>query len=191
MAVKRDKAKLIAQVLAARDGDRTAYGQLVDAFQGVVMAVVYPAVRRREVAEDLAQECFIKAYFGLRDLREPEKFVGWLRRIASHTATDWLRGKRSEIYLEKLAEAGIEPSAPEVGPGNALEDEEEHNVVLKALEELREDYRDIIVMKHLENRSYRYIANALGMSITAVGEKLSRVRALLKDKLRHKLDLGD
>ncbi len=182
MADPADRSELVALVKAARRGDREAYGRLVERYRSVVMASVYASVRRREVAEDLAQECFIKAYAALGELREPARFAGWLRTIATHTAADWLRARRSEVNLDKLAERGAEPSAPPVRPGEGMED-----AILSALAELREDYREIVVLKHLENYSYREIAEMLGMSVTAVGEKLSRVRALLKKKLKGRL----
>jgi RNA polymerase sigma-70 factor (ECF subfamily) len=179
--------ELVRLVGAAAAGDKEAYGRLVERFRSVVMASIYSAVRRREVAEDLAQECFIKAYGALGELREPERFAGWLRTIAAHTAADWLRSRRSEVNLDKLAEAGAEPCAPADRLGGAIEDAEEEDAVLGALSELRDDYREIVVLKHLENYSYREIAEMLGMSVTGVGEKLSRVRSMLKKKLKGRL----
>ncbi len=189
MSELADRSQLVSLVVAARGGDREAYGQLVERYRSVVIASVYAAVRRREVSEDLAQECFIKAYAALGELREPARFAGWLRTIAAHTAADWLRARRSEVNLDKLTEAGAEPCAPLVRPGEGLEDAEEEDVILRALAELREDYREIVVLKHLEGYSYRKIAEMLGMSVTAVGEKLSRVRTLLKKRLKNRLNL--
>jgi RNA polymerase sigma-70 factor (ECF subfamily) len=180
-------ADLAAMVESASRGDKEAYGRLVERFRTVVIASIYSAVRRREVAEDLAQECFIKAYSALGELREPARFAGWLRTIAAHTAADWLRARRSEVNLDKLAEAGAEPCAPQARLGADIEDAEEEDAVLRALSELREDYREIVILKHLGNYSYREIAEMLGMSVTGVGEKLSRVRAILKKKLRDRL----
>jgi RNA polymerase sigma-70 factor, ECF subfamily len=184
-----DRSELVRLVEAARGGDREAYGQLVERYRSVVMASIYASVRRREVAEDLAQECFIKAYSALGELREPARFAGWLRTIAAHTAADWLRARRSEVNLDKLTEVGAEPCAPQVQPGEGLEEAEEEDAILGALAQLREDYREIVVLKHLEGYSYRQIAEMLGMSVTAVGEKLSRVRTLLKKKLQGRIQL--
>jgi RNA polymerase sigma-70 factor (ECF subfamily) len=184
VASTADGAELANMVRAAQRGDREAYSRLVDRYRSVVMAAIYASVRRLEVSEDLAQECFIKAFAALDELREPERFGAWLRTIAGHTAADWLRARRSEVNIDKLTEAGAEPSAPHAPPGLHLEDAEEENAVLVALAGLREDYREIIILKHVENYSYREIAEMLGMSVTAVGEKLSRVRALLKKKLK-------
>jgi RNA polymerase sigma-70 factor, ECF subfamily len=179
--------ELIRLVRAAQRGDREAYSVLVERYRSVVMAAIYASVRRLEVSEDLAQECFIKAFAALDELREPERFGSWLRTIAGHCAADWLRAKRSEVNIDKLTEAGAEPSAPHAPPGTRLEEAEEENAVLGALAGLREDYREIIILKHVENYSYREIADHLGMSVTAVGEKLSRVRSLLKKKLKDQL----
>jgi RNA polymerase sigma-70 factor (ECF subfamily) len=183
-----DSAEMVSLVRSAQRGDREAYSRLVDRYRSVVMAAIYASVRRLEVSEDLAQECFIKAFAALDELREPERFGAWLRTIAGHTAADWLRARHSEVNIDKLTEAGAEPSAPAPPPGAHLEDAEEENAVLAALAGLREDYREIIILKHVENYSYREIAEQLGMSVTAVGEKLSRVRGLLKKKLKNLSD---
>jgi RNA polymerase sigma-70 factor (ECF subfamily) len=182
-----DGGELTALVRAAQRGDREAYSRLVERYRTVVAAAVYATVRRLDVVEDLAQEVFIKAFGALEELREPARFAGWIRIIAVHAATDWLRGHRSEVHLDKLAEDGVEISAPAAVPGGAIEDAEERNAVLSALAGLREDYREIVILKHLEGYSYREIADMLGMSVTAVGEKLSRVRALLRKKLKRQL----
>jgi RNA polymerase sigma-70 factor (ECF subfamily) len=184
-----ERSRLLELVDCARRGDREAYGQLVERYRSVVMASIYAAVRRRDVAEDLAQECFIKAYSALGELREPVRFAGWLRTIAAHTAADWLRARRSEVNLDRLTEAGAEPCAPQFRPGERMEDAEEEDAVISALAELREDYREIVVLKHLENYSYREIGEMLGMSVTAVGEKLSRVRSLLRKKLKGRISI--
>jgi RNA polymerase sigma-70 factor (ECF subfamily) len=180
-------SELAALVGQARGGDREAYGQLVERYRSVVITSIYAVVRRREVAEDLAQECFIKAFAALGELRDPARFGGWLKTIASHTAADWLRARKSEVNLDKLREAGAEPCAPPVRPGEGIEDAEEEDAILTALSELREDYREIVVLKHLENYSYREIGELLGMSVTAVGEKLSRVRTMLRRKLKDRI----
>lgn len=176
-------------VRAAQRGDREAYSTLVLRYRSMVVAAILGSVRRGDMVEDLAQECFIKAYAAIGELRQPERFPGWLRQIARHTAADWQRGHRSELRLGDVAEGGAFPAAPAPSPGAGLEDAEEEDAVLAAIAGLREDYREILLLKHLENRSYRQIARMLGMSVSAVGEKLSRVRGLLKKQLKGKVQL--
>jgi RNA polymerase sigma-70 factor, ECF subfamily len=171
-------------VLQAIDGNTEAYGELVNRYQNEVRSLARAIVRSHQSAEDLSQDAFIKAYHSLSDLKEPEKFGGWICTILRHTALDFLRASKSMASLETLQEEGFEPKleAPELG-ATVLEAREEETRALDALKNLREDYREIIVLKHVEKLSYKEIARRLNMSVSAVGEKLSRVRSLLKRRL--------
>ncbi|MCY3017533.1 MAG: sigma-70 family RNA polymerase sigma factor [Planctomycetota bacterium] len=165
-------------------GDTDAYGELVARHHHAVRLLAKGIVKDYQHAEDLAQEAFIRAYHSLADLNEPEKFGGWVATILRRVALDYLRLSRNAVSLEVLQEEGFEPChpAPEVAPV-MIETEEDNARVLEALRNLREDYREIIILKHVENLSYKELASRLNMSVSAVGEKLSRVRALLKRRL--------
>lgn len=171
-------------VLRSISGDADAYSELVNRYQHEVRNLARAIVKDYQNAEDLAQDAFIKAYHSLSDLKEPEKFGGWICTILRHTALDFLRSGKRSVSLETLQEEGFEPAqeAPEAG-STILESHEEEARTLDALINLREDYREIIILKHVEKMSYKDIAKRLNMSVSAVGEKLSRVRALLKRRL--------
>jgi RNA polymerase sigma-70 factor, ECF subfamily len=171
-------------VLKAIEGNTEAYSELVNRYQNEVRSLARAIVRSHQSAEDLSQDAFIKAFHSLSDLKEPEKFGGWICTILRHTALDFLRASKNMASLETLQEEGFEPKleAPELG-ASVLEAHEEESRALDALKNLREDYREIIVLKHVEKLSYKEIAKRLNMSVSAVGEKLSRVRSLLKRRL--------
>ena len=178
-----------AQLVAASlKGDTIAYGELVNRHQDSVNTLARTMVRDYQHAEDLAQETFLKAYHFLHDLQEPEKFGGWILTILRHTALDFLRSKREGVSLETLQEDGFEPEdGTRIDPMvAAIETHEDELRVLAALRTLREDYREIIMLKHVERLSYKEIAERTNMSVSGVGEKLSRVRALLKLRLEKK-----
>jgi RNA polymerase sigma-70 factor (ECF subfamily) len=173
---------------AALKGDTAAYGELVNRHQSAVNNLARTMVRDYQHAEDLAQETFLKAYSFLADLQEPEKFGGWALTILRHTALDFLRAKRDAVSLETLQQDGFEPQDlsekdPQIA---AVESHEDEMRVLEALHTLREDYREIIILKHVERLSYKEIAERVNMTVSGVGEKLSRVRALLKQRLEKK-----
>jgi RNA polymerase sigma-70 factor (ECF subfamily) len=171
-------------VLRSIKGDAEAYGELVNRYQLEVRNLARAIVKDFQNAEDLAQDAFIKAYHSLSDLKEPEKFGGWICTILRHTALDFLRSGKRSVSLETLQEEGFEPAHETPPTGHALlESHEEEARTLNALVNLREDYREIIILKHVEKLSYKDIAKRLNMSVSAVGEKLSRVRALLKRRL--------
>jgi RNA polymerase sigma factor (sigma-70 family) len=174
-------------VRAAMKGDINAFEELIVRHRGAVVAQSYAVVGDYHVAEDLAQEAFVKAYESLADLKDPRKFAGWLSVIVRHTCVDWLRTRKGEVSLEAMKDEGFEIKEPVGGEASlSVEDAEEDRKVLAAMAELREDYREILVMKHMENMSYREIADRLNMTVSAVGEKLSRVRGILKSKLEKK-----
>ncbi|HYG76056.1 MAG TPA: RNA polymerase sigma factor [Planctomycetota bacterium] len=179
--VERPDGELVTQAIA---GDTEAYGELVNRYQHEVRNLARAIVKDFQNAEDLAQDAFIKAFHSLSDLKEPEKFGGWICTILRHTCLDFLRSGKHNVSLEVLQEEGFEPSQEESERGVAkLESHEEEARTLEALINLREDYREIIILKHVEKMSYKDIAKRLNMSVSAVGEKLSRVRALLKRRL--------
>lgn len=168
-------------------GDLDAYDELVERYQNGARTRALSVVQDYQAAEDIAQEALVKAFNALKDLEDPQRFAGWLLTIVQHTALDFVRARREGMSLETLQEQGFE--APRDTRGLQLEKMEEREEDLKVLEamgELREDYREILVLKHVEGLSYREIAARLDMTVSAVGEKLSRVRGLLKRRLEKK-----
>jgi len=172
----------LVELTAHGDGD--AYNELVERYQNAVRNRAMGVVKDFQAAEDIAQEAFVKAFKYLPDLDDSRKFAGWLMTIVQHTALDYVRAQRQGVSLDTMREQGYEAPRPTHGlQVEKLEDREEEFQVLDALKDLREDYREIIILKHVEKLSYKEIADRLGMSVSAVGEKLSRVRGLLKRKL--------
>ncbi len=142
----------------------------------MVYAIARQYVKDEHVAEDVAQEAFIRAHRSFDGLRDPARVKTWLYSLTRNAAIDWLRAHRRKVLpLEEAAE--VPQPAPR--PGTR---EEQAAVVMAALEALREDYREIILMRYFDGLSYREIADALGMTVGAVGEKLSRVRDMIVER---------
>ena len=174
-------------VQLTRNGHPEAYDELVARYQNAVRSRAFAVLTDYQAAEDVAQEAFIKAYGALAHLAEPSRFGGWLLTIVQHTALDQLRARKDNPSLENLREQGFEAPRPTRGLQiEKVADHEEELRVLEALTDLREDYREIIVLKHVDKLSYKQIADRLGMTVSSVGEKLSRVRGLLKRKIEKK-----
>ena len=174
-------------VKMALQGDLDAYDELVERYQNGARNRALSVVQDYQAAEDIAQDALVKAFNALKDLEDPQRFAGWLLTIVQHTALDFVRARREGMSLETLKEQGFE--APRDTRGLQLEKMEEREEDLKVLEamgELRDDYREILILKHVEGLSYREIAERLEMTVSAVGEKLSRVRGLLKRRLEKK-----
>ena len=157
---------------AARAGDREAFGAIVTRHQRAVTAVVYAATRDRVLADDLAQEAFVVAWRQLDRLDDPARLSAWLCGIARKQALHTLRWRRREVPLD------VEPIAATT-PFDQLADHERAQRVAAALARVPESYRDALVLYYGDERSADGVARALGISVAAAHQRLSRGRAHL------------
>jgi len=177
-----DDAVFVRRALA---GDQAAYEMLVEKYQRAAVGFAYGVTGERSAAEDAAQEGFVRAFQALGQLDKPGRFLSWLRTIVRNSAMDIMRRRQRTVSLDELAETGFDPESLRTGtPGDALAEEERVGAMLKILDGLRPDYREIVMLRYGEEMSYRAIAELLDMKVSAVGEKLSRVRNLLREKAR-------
>lgn len=102
-----------ALVIAARTGDRSAFGELYDRRARLIRAICYNATGDLDAAAELAQEVFLRAYARLNTLRDPERFTPWLTGIARQVGREWLRGKLRDRKLACPLPEGAEPAARE------------------------------------------------------------------------------
>jgi len=160
----------IELVVAARRGDRDAFGELYRRYGRMVHGVLLARVPRPQV-EDLVQDVFLLALRRLDSLRDPERFGGWLAMIARNRATDFHRRSRDTVELSD------EMPAPEQG-GDA-----EALAVLGMLRELPEAYRETLVLRLVEGMTGPEIAARTGMTEGSVRVNLHRGMKLLKSKL--------
>jgi len=172
-------------VLRAAAGDATAFEPLVRRYSDTIVRFSHHMVGDFQVAEDIAQDTFLKAFSHIGRLEDAAKFATWLYSIARHLCLDWIRARRSTVSMDVLESDGVEISGgPDDLPERYLETGEMHGRVLAELQRLRPDYREILLMKHVYELSYKEIGEMAGLSVSAVGEKLSRVREILRKKLR-------
>jgi RNA polymerase sigma-70 factor, ECF subfamily len=168
-------------VLRAAAGDERAYGKLVQAYQSRVFNFVRSMVRNDEVAEDITQESFVKAFFSLKRLQNPGSFKSWLFRIANNNTLDWLRRKKFQLIDvdEQIHESYVDERNPERG---AMEEERLLHV-RKALDKLKPDQKAILVMCDLQGLSYSDIAEVLKVPFGTVQSRIFYARKKLKEHL--------
>ncbi|MHC5037276.1 MAG: RNA polymerase sigma factor [Planctomycetota bacterium] len=156
-------------------GDKAAFGTLVRRYQNILFGTVCSFVKNRSDAEELTQETFFKAYNALGQLRDRDKFVGWLRMIARNISLDWMKKERKKkSALDRLPEP------------QAKEKEEESpftEPVLREVERLSDIYRVVIQLRYLEGYSLKQIASALGVPGSTVRNRLWRAHETLKERL--------
>jgi len=164
-------------------GDSSAFERLVREYMNTVLGLAYNYVGNFSTAEDIAQETFVQAFQSLESLRDGARFKVWLLKIARNKSIDAIRRSPRWVSLDQSRDVEREVSMHSIpaaaDPGFKFGEED----LISALGSLREDYREIFVMKHIDNLSYKEISLILGMTVSAVGEKLYRVRSMIREKL--------
>ena len=169
---------LVYRVMA---GEREAFGELVERYTGLVRGVIYHKVRRPDEVDDLVQDVFCKAYQELPKLREAAKFGPWLGRIALNRAQAWLRQYKVQNEYRRDQGGVSDDGGPR--PDLLLEHGETRGIVWEALDRLRPEYRQILLLFHFENCPQRDIARFLNISLPTVKWRLLRARQNLHRRL--------
>jgi len=172
-------------VLAAQQGDRAAFGRLVEAYQAPVYNLAYRMLGHRQEAEDAAQETFLRAYANLTSYNPQRRFSNWLFAIASHHCIDRLRRLRGQVVsLDKDPSLAGELIDREPLPEAAALTREEERLVQWLLARLPADYRLVITLFYWYDLSCREIGEVAGISEGAVKVRLHRGRRMLAELLR-------
>ncbi len=188
--VEQSDAELVRHTLC---GDKSAYNTLVLRYQRQVYNLAYRMLGNAEDSGDLVQDTFIRAYGALASFRQDASFLTWLYKIASNLCIDQLRSRktRSALSLDSEREEGREPAnenrcnAPEdMAVRGAVQE-----VVHHAIQNLPERYRQVVVMRHLQDMSVEEIATALDLPTGTVKTHLFRAREMLRGRLRPALEM--
>ena len=197
MAAKPDLAAKSDQdiVALARAGEEPAYRELIRRYERPIFSLLYRMVRDRELAEDLAQETFVKALNAIESYRPEFKFSSWIFKIANNAAIDHLRRRELDtLSLEGSPHAetpdAIEATALQIGarqesPLDAVEARELGGQIEVAIARLRPEYRSCILLRHVEGRAYEEIAEILGLPLGTVKTYIHRARNELRQALAH------
>jgi RNA polymerase sigma-70 factor (ECF subfamily) len=146
--------------------------RLVQEHERMVRALAMAYCRDENAADDIVQETFWRAWRSLNGLQDPSKVKTWLYALARNAAIDYVRSRRRR----KTEALTVDVEAPERSPGDSSDR------VMRAVDGLRGDYRQIVLLHYIEKLSYAQIGEALGMTPSAVGEKLHRVRKMVQQR---------
>jgi RNA polymerase sigma-70 factor (ECF subfamily) len=177
-------------MLRVRDGDETGFALLLNRHRGPVVHFLYRMVQNQGVAEELAQEVFLRVYKSRGTYEPTAKFTTWLFRIATHLALNWLRDGKAEKGQESIDDTAGE------GPARQLQDRSgtiEQTLVYEArlreirtaIEALPGKQRAAVLMHKYEEMEYSQIAGVLGCSESAVKSLLFRAYETLRARLAH------
>jgi RNA polymerase sigma-70 factor, ECF subfamily len=183
----------VALMLRVKDDDAIAFEMLIDRHQGKIQRFMMGWVNNVQVAEDLAQDVFLRVYKARKTYLPTAKFTTWLYRIANNIASNHVRDNANRrefqisnasnhsgtgVMIENIAMApsGFQPS-------RQIDHSERSGVILQALQALGERQRTAVMLSKFEGMSYQEIADTMGMSVQAVKSLLSRARVNLKNLL--------
>lgn len=182
-------------VASALTGSQEAFRELVVRFERPVYSLIARMVQDPAMAEDLAQEAFVKAYRSLRSYDASRKLSSWLFKIAHNTAIDYLRKSVLDVVsleapLEEEGRGGLaavlaDPSVE--NPAAAVERRDMARFLERAIGRLRPEYREAVVLFYLEGASYQEICEVTGLPLGTVKTNLHRARKELAQEMS---DLG-
>jgi RNA polymerase sigma-70 factor (ECF subfamily) len=165
-----------------RAGAPLAFEELVRRYQHRVFGIALRMLGNRAEAEDIAQEAFLRAHRALREFRGDAKLSTWLYAIASRLClTRLASGERGMIRQGEETVMRLAHDAD--GPDTALEQTELEGALHRAIAELPDDRRIVVVLRDLEGLSYEEIGEALDLPAGTVRSRLHRARLDLKEKL--------
>jgi RNA polymerase sigma-70 factor (ECF subfamily) len=175
-------------MLQVREGDAATFDILVDRYRRDLVSYLFRMIQNHAVAEELAQETFLRAYRSRAAYQPTAKFKTWLYSIATRLALNWLRDNRTRRHYEPLEGtrdrgAPREFADPRPLAESALMREDVVRAVRQALNELPDRQRSVILMHKYQDMSYDEIAIALGCTLQAVKSLLFRAHSTLREKL--------
>ncbi len=166
----------------AQQGDQEAFSEIYNLFFDKIYTFIYFRVNHKEVAEDLAEDVFMKAFQRISKLKEPKALEGWIYQIARNTVIDYYRSKKQTVALEEVENTlQYEHALVDV-----IELEAQQRIFLELLNELGAEQKAVIKMKFFEQLENDTIAAQLNKTEGAIRVIQHRALSKLKDLLKEK-----
>jgi RNA polymerase sigma-70 factor, ECF subfamily len=167
-----------------QNGDTSVFRYLVERYQERIRNLIYSIFNEKEIVDDLAQEIFIKVYEALPKFRFESSFYTWLYRISVNKSRDEMRKRKAKKFftfnhVQETSKLNLDNLM-----SVSFDDENIHEVIEKALQDLPEKYRMPIILKDVDGMSYDEIADVLKCEVGTVKSRLSRGRSMLKNVLK-------
>jgi RNA polymerase sigma-70 factor (ECF subfamily) len=182
-------------VILAQRGREPAFRELIRRYERPVFSLIYRMVRDSTTAEDLAQDAFIKVLNNLDKYRPEFKFSSWLFKIANNVAIDHLRKRQVDTIsmdgsphattASEIEATSIDLADQGESALDALAARELGAAIEVAIGQLRPEYRNCIMLRHVEGRSYEEIAATLDLPLGTVKTYIHRARHQLREALEH------
>jgi RNA polymerase sigma-70 factor (ECF subfamily) len=173
-----------AVIVAVLSGDRQAFTQLVKKYQRPIYAALRRLVRQHEDADDLTQECFVRAFQHLREFDLHRSFYPWLYRIGINLAISFMRKRKWRSAVDSV---DVFPTA-EGNPQVHAETQEFYQALENAIAKLPAEQRSILLLRTREDMSYQEMSETLGIELGTVMSRLARAREKLRAWMRPHLE---
>ena len=161
-------------VEAAIDGDAESFTELCRCYYPAMVAIAHSLIGDRHLAEDAAQETFAKAAVKLPQLRQTNKFAGWLAAICRNEARDMARRSNSLRANDEVSATAAKTERHDSG-----------EAVRQAMDKLSAPARELVFLRYYDGLSYERISELLGISEQAINGRLRRAKRKMADYLRH------
>ena len=174
-------------VKRAKSGDYQAFDLLVLKYQSRLISTAFKFVKDVQIAEDIVQDSFIKAFKALESFREDSSFYTWIYRIAVNTSKNFLVSKKrkSELLNSDLSEEAsyeIEP-VETYSPEDLLQATQLKKVITETIDHLGEDTRTALTLRELDGLSYEQIADVVNCPVGTVRSRIFRGREVIDEAI--------
>jgi len=186
MRSSRPKRNESALVCAARQGDRQALQKLLETHWRWLKGLLYSILGNPDDVDEALQSVCVLLLDKIGTLKDPESFKPWLAAVARNLAlTRRQRRSRKPLALDELS-AIRETADPQQNVVEEITRQETHQQILQAIELLPEKYREVFVMKYMQDMSYAEIGEILNLPLTTVQMRLVRARRMIQNRLTGK-----
>ena len=182
----------LSLVRRVKKGDYRAFDLLVLKYQSRVIATAFKYVKERQLAEDIAQEAFIKSYKSIDSFREESSFYTWVYRITVNTAKNYLVSskRRDEVVISDLSlDDSFYPKKLDVdSPQEILKASELRDLIFETLSSLGEETRTALSLREFDGLSYEQIAEIVQCPVGTVRSRIFRGREIIEEVVGKHMD---
>jgi len=182
-----------ALIEATKNGDEAAFAVIMGRYRNPITNYLYRFLNDYEEAVDLAQETFVRVYFAIDRYHTEYAFSTYIYRIATNLAISEIRKRKRRTILSLTGlfqsdaddNTEFQPADDKALPDKDLIDDEQGRVIARAIATLPPKYRVPVILRDVEGKTYDEIAEILDLGLGTTKSRISRARALLKEKLRN------
>jgi RNA polymerase sigma-70 factor (ECF subfamily) len=171
-------------IRAAQSGDTAAFQELYDHYRDRVYSLIYYSLNDAHQVEDALQTVFVKVFQALPFFRLESSFLTWIYRVALNECKNRRRRQKLFVSMNEIRNGGLEEPGPGPAPDSLHESRQIAQQVRIAVMALKPKYRQVVILKYLEELSYEEVAAVVGCSAGTVASRLYRALQILEAKLR-------